>query len=188
MLTSSGLSTRNCGVTLAAGVSTAVHARARSASDIPRRQRLIPAAEPPAAAASAGGLDVEPPAAAPALGFEEKESWVDKGPGPPPSRWRDTLSRPRRGLVFPEGLGDNRAADDRHEVLEALASFYEFLRSNLTTFPDLRGERDFLSPFDEGNKRNTILAVLREASGGKIRVSFCRCKLDFPPRWCRRIA
>ena len=73
------------------------------------RERLVPAAEPPAAAASVGRLDVEPPAAAPALGFEEKESWVDNG-------------------------RDNRAAKDRHEVLETLASFYEFLRGDWTTF------------------------------------------------------
>jgi hypothetical protein len=40
MRTSRGLSTRNCGVALAAGMSMTVHARERSASDIPRRWRL----------------------------------------------------------------------------------------------------------------------------------------------------
>ena len=70
MRTSSGLSTRNGGVTLAAGMSMAVHARARSESDMPRRWRLA------ALCASSAAPPEEEPVAAPA---------------PPGGNWNEAL-------------------------------------------------------------------------------------------------
>ena len=142
-------------MTLAAGVSTAVHARAMSASDILRRERLVQAAETPAAATSVGGLDAGSPLQS---GSKKRRAGLTIAlvlflPS------RGTLFQRRRGLVFPDDLGDNRAAEDRHEVLETLASFYKFFRGDLTTFPNPGGKHDLLSPFDVGYKRDTVASI-----------------------------